>query len=282
AADVIFLPGNYHLVLNGQLRRADPRPIIVSKISNPPRPHWLPAFMGRWVVRRFSRAIDGLAAMNTGLARELRAMLPTIPVATLYDPVYIQHDTQFDHVTHHNGALNILWAGRLERQKDVFLALQVIQALNTRQPAQLTILGEGSQRARLMRAISTMGLSHIVNATGHVPNIDPYLQRADALLVTSHYEGGPAVAVEALAHGVPVVSTDCSAFLHDIMTVQDAGEIIPSRASQDLADALLRVTAADGSIERMKALVAHLDPTSCAQAYLDWFAMMLENKAHAH
>ena len=38
-----------------------------------------------------------------------------------------------------------------------------------------------------------------VTRAGHVPNIDPYLADADVLLMTSHYEGRPAVAVEALA-----------------------------------------------------------------------------------
>ena len=69
----------------------------------------------------------------------------------------------------------------------------------------------------------------------HIPQVDdvaPYLAEADALLITSRYEGGPAVAVEALAQGVPVVSTDCSYLLHEVMTVPQAGRIVPSRDPQ--------------------------------------------------
>jgi glycosyltransferase involved in cell wall biosynthesis len=79
---------------------------------------------------------------------------------------------------------------------------------------------------------------------GHVPRIDPFLAGAHALFVSSVFEGGPAVAVEALAHGVPVVSTDCSHFLHDIMTIPEAGRIVPSRDPQVLAAALAEWRAA--------------------------------------
>ena len=106
---------------------------------------------------------------------------------------------------------------------------------------------------------------------------EPWLRDADALLVTSRFEGGPAVAVEALALGVPVVSTDCSDFLRDIITVpetgrSEAGRIIASRKAEALAGALHEVCQrphpAAGSFAP---LIAHLAPDPCADAYLAWF-----------
>ena len=93
-----------------------------------------------------------------------------------------------------------------------------------------------------------------------------------ALLVTSHFEGGPAVAVEALAHGVPVVSTDCSPFLRELLSTEESGRIVPTRDPEALADALLAIRAADApDPARMAGLIAHLAPGPCADAYLDWF-----------
>ena len=86
--DVIFLPGNFHAPLAGALRAADPRPVIALKISNPPLPHGLP-FAGA-IFRHVTRAVDGFAAMNSGLARELEAMLPGRNIVTLHDPAYIR------------------------------------------------------------------------------------------------------------------------------------------------------------------------------------------------
>jgi glycosyltransferase involved in cell wall biosynthesis len=104
------------------------------------------------------------------------------------------------------------------------------------------MLGDGSLHQAMLRKIRQMGLSDVVATPGYVPGIDPWLRKADAFLCTSHFEGGPAVAVEALAHGVPVISTDCSHFLHDIMTIPEAGTLVPTRNPQDLAQAVIEVT----------------------------------------
>jgi glycosyltransferase involved in cell wall biosynthesis len=114
-----------------------------------------------------------------------------------------------------------------------------------------------------------------VTLAGHVPEIEPYLAKAAALLITSRYEGGPAVAVEALAQGVPVVSTDCSFLLHDIITTREAGRIVASRDPGALAAALAEVCAAPSDPEALRALVGAFAPAACARAYLDWFDQLV-------
>lgn len=273
APDLIFLPGNFHLFLANNLRKADSRPAIALKISNPPVPADASAPIGRAIFRHFAADVDASAPMNKGLAEELRAMLPGKAITTLYDPIFtnLAGHTRPDTDAAERPTRNILWAGRFEPQKDVPLALATIKALAARTPAHLTLLGDGSLRADIERRIAAMGLGARVTLAGHVPSIDPYLADADALLITSRYEGGPAVAVEALAHGVPVASTACSHFLHDIMTSPAAGQIVATRDPQALAAALLDVSATRPDAATLQALVAHLTPEACAQAYLDWF-----------
>ncbi|HXB52313.1 MAG TPA: glycosyltransferase, partial [Rhizomicrobium sp.] len=86
--DVIFLPGNFHALLARGLRAADPRAKIALKISNPPVPKGVP-FAGM-AFRHITRAVDGFAAMNSGLARELKVMLPGRAIVALHDPVYLR------------------------------------------------------------------------------------------------------------------------------------------------------------------------------------------------
>jgi glycosyltransferase involved in cell wall biosynthesis len=259
--DVIFLPGNFHFLLANALRQAAPRAIIVLKISNPPLPAGAP--FARWVFRHFTRGVDGFAAMNSGLARELKAVLPGRAIAALQDPVYVRPGT----VAPRTGGRNILWIGRLEPQKDPQLALQTIQDMD----GHLTMLGEGALGEEIKRQISAKGLENKVTLAGYAPQIEPYLAAADALLITSRYEGGPAVAVEALAQGVPVVSTDCSYLLHDLITTAEAGRIVASRNSHDLAVALALVCASPRAPEKLQALTAPFEPRACAKTYLDWF-----------
>lgn len=267
--DVIFLPGNFHALLAPALRKAAPDAVIALKISNPPLPHGPLGFLLRPFFRLATRGVDGFAAMNSGLAREVRTLQPHAAIATLHDPVRLDEGAA---MARSGGPRRILWAGRLEPQKDVMLALEVIAALNRACPAHLTILGDGSARDMTDAAIRKMGLQHQVTRLGHVAGIAPYFAHADALLITSRYEGGPAVAVEALAHGVPVVSTDCSHLLRDILTVPEAGKVVESRAAGDLAVALFAVLQQPrGPREKLAALVAGFAPGPCARAYLDWF-----------
>jgi glycosyltransferase involved in cell wall biosynthesis len=260
--DVIFLPGNFHALLAGGLRAADPRPRIALKISNPPVPK---APFANMIFRHITRAVDGFAAMNSGLARELKAMLPGRNIVALHDPAYVKPEPRRPR---RDEKARILWIGRLEPQKDPELALQVIAAMES--PAHLTMLGDGALRDTLQRQVSSLGLQDRVTLTGYVPEIESHLADADALLITSHYEGGPAVAVEALAQGVPVVSTDCSFLLHDIIASPEAGRIVTSRAPDALAAALSAAYAAPPAPETLAALVAPFEPKTCARAYLDW------------
>ena len=278
APDVIFLPGNFHFPLVPALSRVRGRAALVAKISNPAIPSGLAAYPIRALMRHYRHAIDGLAAMNSGLEREIRALVPDAPVTTLYDPVYLAAPNtpaqpKLDR-------LHIIWAGRLEPQKDAALALRTIAALNRLTPARLTMLGEGPQRAALEKLAKRLGLTpETLAMPGFVPQIDPWLRSADAFFVSSRFEGGPAVAVEALAHGLPVVSTDCSHFLHDIMTIPEAGAIVPSRSPQTLAQALLETAKAPRPVpETLAPLIAHLGPDACADAYLAWFDTIVHDR----
>lgn len=270
--DVIFLPGNFHLPLVPYFAGIAGRGALVIKISNPALPRGLVKRPALWVMERYHASVDGVAAMNAGLNRDLAKMLPGIKVRTLYDPAYLAPIVTHARPAQASGVFEIVWAGRFERQKDVPLALATIAALNRRTPAHLTMLGDGAGLDAAREKIAKQGLENIVAMPGHVPGIDHWLQGAGALLVTSHFEGGPAVAVEALAHGVPVVSTDCSPFLSELLSSEESGRIVATRDPEALADALLAIRAAGApDPARLAGLIAHLAPGPCADAYLDWF-----------
>ena len=255
--DLIFLPGNFHAFLANGLRYGTEAPIAL-KISNPPVPD---APFAKAIFRLITRGVTGFAAMNSGLARELAAFLPGRKIITLHDPVYI-------------GAAaaplcppgrNILWIGRMEPQKDPALALEIMRGFD----GHLTMLGEGALMADVRDKAAAF--ADKVTLAGYVPQIEPYLANADALLITSRYEGGPAVAVEALAQGVPVVSTDCSFLLRDLITTPQAGRILTSRDPAALAAALDAACKAPRAPEQLYALAAPFEPRARARAYLDWF-----------
>jgi len=257
--DLVFLPGNFHFFLAPHLRAAMPRARIALKISNPPVPAGLMGKLPTPFFRRATAAVDGFAAMNAGLAHQMRSILPGRKVGTLYDPVRMGDTARGPR----SEKPNVLWIGRLEPQKDLALAVAVMRHLPG---AQLTVIGDGAQRGLLPADVR-----HIPN----VPDVAPYLGQADALLITSGYEGGPAVAIEALAMGVPVVSTDCSYLLHEVLTTPQAGHIVPSRDPVVLAQVLQGVLDTPRPPRELLRFLTHrFAPQACARAYLDWFATL--------
>ena len=269
APQLIFLPGNFHLPLARVLRKVGSRPAIALKISNPPVPQGLAGKIIAPLFRHFARGVDGFAAMNAGLAAETAPLVDGKPIVTLYDPAQIG-DVPVSRQP--DDRPEIVWIGRLEPQKDAGLALRAFRILAQTTSAHLVMLGDGAQERAVDRDIRELGLQGRVTRHGHVSDVAPYLARARLLLVTSQYEGGPAVAIEALSLGTPVVSTDCSHLLRDVMTSPQAGQIVASRAPEDLAAAMQAVIAAPRPArETLQALTRNMEPVRCARAYLDWF-----------
>ena len=102
----------------------------------------------------------------------------------------------------------ILAIGRLAPQKRFDLLIRAFA--ETRAPgARLVILGEGPERSSLEALARELRLEGRVTMPGYVPDVGPWLRRARLFALSSHYEGLPAVVLEAMASGCPVVATDC-------------------------------------------------------------------------
>jgi len=102
----------------------------------------------------------------------------------------------------------VLAVGRLVQLKrqDVFLrafarAHQSVPDLRAR------VVGDGPQRTILEQLAVELGVADVVEFLGIQHDMVPFYQNADMLVLTSDYEGSPNVILEAMACGLPVVST---------------------------------------------------------------------------
>jgi len=73
----------------------------------------------------------------------------------------------------------------------------------------LTIYGEGPLREGLEAQVRKLDLSSYVALPGFIDNLHEQLEQSYAFVLTSNYEGIPNALLEALALGLPVISTDC-------------------------------------------------------------------------
>ncbi|MDG1202386.1 MAG: glycosyltransferase, partial [SAR86 cluster bacterium] len=96
--------------------------------------------------------------------------------------------------------------GRLEKVKGFDLLIK--SWINIKTP--LLIIGSGSEKEFLQNLIDSLNLSHVITIKDWVKQEELYeiYSRAILLVISSRSEGGPRVALEALANDLPVLSTD--------------------------------------------------------------------------
>ena len=105
----------------------------------------------------------------------------------------------------------VLFVGRLEGQKNPSLMIDSFRQLyQLDRRARLLIVGDGMLRDEVKERADKYGLSHRVEFINPLPqNKLAHLMRiSDALILTSAFEGMPRSVLEALACGLPVVTTD--------------------------------------------------------------------------
>lgn len=104
----------------------------------------------------------------------------------------------------------IVTCGRLEKQKNHRMLIDAFDlVLNNYPDARLLIYGEGSLRDELQNHIASKGLANNITLCGNTDDVPKILSKAEIFVLSSDYEGMPNSLMEALAVGVPCISTDC-------------------------------------------------------------------------
>lgn len=103
----------------------------------------------------------------------------------------------------------IVNVGRLESQKNQELLIRAFAKAEIPDYT-LEIYGEGPLRPFLQNLIESLNLSGKVFLKGHVDNIKDLIRDAQVFVLSSDYEGIPNALLEAMALGLPCVSTDCA------------------------------------------------------------------------
>lgn len=117
---------------------------------------------------------------------------------------------EFFHIERRPVDGEIITCGRLEAQKNHKLLIDAFAEVVKEYPyAKLKIYGEGSLREVLQEQINKLGLQEKAFLMGATNDVAKALQTADLFVLSSDYEGMPNALMEAMAAGVPCISTDC-------------------------------------------------------------------------
>lgn len=103
----------------------------------------------------------------------------------------------------------VVTAARLNPQKGLDVLVEAAAEVVRHRPGlRWFVFGEGTARSALEQDIARRGVDGVVVLAGARPTVDDELAAADLVVVTSRWESGPLVLLEAAALGRPVVSTD--------------------------------------------------------------------------
>ena len=152
-----------------------------------------------------------------------------------------------------NEKKEIVSVGRLEPQKNQKLLIESFSMLAEELPDyNLVIYGEGSLRKELEAFVESKGLTNRVFLPGAKSGIQNYIKDASLFVLSSDYEGIPNALIEAMAIGLPCVSTDCSpGGARELIESEENGLIVECGNSKMLADAVKRMIVEKKEAKRM-------------------------------
>ena len=137
----------------------------------------------------------------------------------------------------------IVTVGTINWRKGFEFALVALRKLADQGvPAHLEIIGDGPERQRILYTIHDLNLQDHVSLAGRLSpeQIRTRLQQSDAFLLSSHSEGISNAVLEAMACGLPIVTTECGG-MGEAVTDGVEGFVVPVRDADAMSEALRKL-----------------------------------------
>lgn len=134
----------------------------------------------------------------------------------------------------------IVAVGRLVQQKNHSLLIDAFDRIKTDFPDyKVIIYGEGTLRQELEKKIADLDLIDRIELQGNKSNVLELIRKSSLFVMPSDFEGMPNALIEALALGLPCISTDCPCGGPAYLIKNDInGVLVPTRDVNALENAL--------------------------------------------
>ena len=118
-------------------------------------------------------------------------------------------DEVFYRTVYDGGRHDIVTTGRLTAQKNHKMLIHAFAMIADRIPDNLVIYGEGELRGELEALVAELHLKDRIFLPGSITDVANTIRSAKLFVLSSDYEGMPNSLMEAMALGLPCLSTDC-------------------------------------------------------------------------
>ena len=193
----------------------------------------------RWARRLAARYCEQIVVLTErDRKRWMEALRPRSAVACIPNPLPFPMPAQPAPRT----SKTVLAVGRLVHTKGFDVLLNAWAIVNQHAPDwKLMIVGEGEERPALEALRDQLGLRSNVTLPGLYSDVTHAYEQASIFCLSSRYEGFGLVLIEAMAFGLPIVSTACETGPRELLEDGRDAVMVPVGDHVAIADAILRL-----------------------------------------
>ena len=208
-------------------------PVFVSERTYPPFNNWpILIFLLRRIFYPFASSVvmqtnDGIEWLNKSIKSSKGIVIENPVIHPL--PIPEKRDKFI------TNKKIILAVARLSNEKNFSLIIDSFNKLHKDNPEwDLVILGDGPEKNQILNKIDKLDLKERVHLMGRSPDPDFWYSKASIFVMYSKFEGFPNALVEAMAYGLPVISSNCKTGPKDIITHMKDGLLVPLSSEPNL------------------------------------------------
>jgi glycosyltransferase involved in cell wall biosynthesis len=201
--------------------------------------------------------------------------VPAKRLIRIYNPVPVERAVPVDADGLAARPQVVMGMGRLTPEKDFATLIRAV-ALLPDHATRLIIYGEGPERRPLLELAASLGLADRIELPGYVVNPWPVYANGRCFVISSPAEAFGNVAVEALASGLPVITTDCGGPV-EIVDRGRYGTVVPIGDPARLAAAIAEVLKRPGSPEARIARAQEFATDKIIEQYNALFDTVLDD-----
>ncbi|QKF73463.1 glycosyltransferase, family 1 [Aliarcobacter faecis] len=178
---------------------------------------------------------DLIISNSKGVDEDLKSLMNiTINTKVIYNPVDIKYinnkkdiceDVNFEFKENKKYIISVGRLIPLKRNIDLIKAFYELQKSDD--SLELIFLGDGILKDELISECNNLNIKEKIHFLGNVKNPFYYLNKSDLFVLNSEIEGFPNVLVEAMACGLPVISSDCKSGPKEILEDEKYGLVYP-------------------------------------------------------
>ena len=234
-------------------------------------------FVTKHLVKKCIMTPVAISASNQRMVADYYG-LPLDRVPMVHNPVDVKRFASGERTE--DGQFRFITAGRFSPEKNQQMMYRAFASfVDSGNDARLLMLGKGAEEENLKSLARELKIDDRIDYAGFVPNVEDYLKTADVFLLSSHYEAQPLCVLEAMAAGLPVISTDVGG-VADIVT--DNGILVAPGDTEAMTDAM-KTLRLDGDLRdamsrRSAANAAGFDVSNTIAGYSQLYAWMISKK----